>query len=154
MNLKKTREWQDANITYLMLSIAVIEEILSTYITEPENPPRDLNKVEQARLKQIAATAAMPEPSTLQALARSFNLSNFERDLLLLCAGMELQPYFDSLCASVQGNEQLSYPTLNLAMSALTTSHWDAISPHRPLRRWQLIEVVDGKTLTYTDNTL
>ncbi len=69
-----------------MLSIAVIEEILSTYITEPENPPRDLNKVEQARLKQIAATAALPEPSALQALARSFNLSDFERDLLLLCA--------------------------------------------------------------------
>ncbi len=68
--------------------------------------------------------------------------------------GMELQLYFDSLCASVQGNEQLSYPTFNLAMSALTAPHWDAISPHRPLRRWQLIEVVDGKTLTYTDNTL
>ncbi|HAX80850.1 MAG TPA: ATPase, partial [Cyanobacteria bacterium UBA11372] len=149
MNVKKTSLWQDANIKYLMASIAVIEQILSSYITEPENCLSSL-KVEQARLELMAAASAMPCPSALQELASKFKLSDFERDVLVLCAGMELQPNFDSLCADAQGDGQLSYPTFNLAMSALAAPHWNAISPDRPLRRWQLIEVVRGKTITHS----
>jgi len=149
MNIKQSSQWQDANIKYLMTSVAVIEQILSSYITEPENCLSSL-KVEQARLELIAAASAMPVPSALQELAIAFNLSDFERDVLLLCAGMELQPNFDSLCAEAHGNEQLNYPTFNLAMSALTAPHWSAISPDNPLRRWQLIEVVRGKTVTHS----
>ena len=149
MNIKQSSQWQDANIKYLMTSVAVIEQILSSYITEPENCLSSL-KVEQARLELIAAASAMPFPSALQELTIAFNLSDFERDVLLLCAGMELQPNFDSLCAEAHGNEQLSYPTFNLAMSALTAPHWSAVSPDNPLRRWQLIEVAHGKTITHS----
>ena len=149
MNIKQSSQWQDANIKYLMASVAVIEQILSSYITEPENCLFSL-KVEQARL-ELAAASVMPFPSALQELAIAFNLSDFERDVLLLCAGMELQPNFDSLCAEAHGNGQLSYPTFNLAMSALTAPHWSAISPDSPLRRWQLIEVVRGKTITHSE---
>jgi len=148
MNIKQSSHWQDANIKYLMASVAVIEQILLSYITEPENCLSSL-KVEQARL-ELAAASVMPFPSALQELAIAFNLSEFERDVLLLCAGMELQQNFDSLCAEAQGNAQLSYPTFNLAMSALTAPHWNAISPDSPLRRWQLIEVVRGKTLIHS----
>ena len=142
MNIKQSSQWQDANIKYLMTSVAVIEQILSSYITEPENCLSSL-KVEQARLELIAAASAMPVPSALQELAIAFNLSDFERDVLLLCAGMELQPNLDSLCAEAHGNEQL-------AMSALTAPHWSAISPDNPLRRWQLIEVRRGKSITHS----
>ena len=148
MNIKQSSQWQNANIKYLMASVAVIEQILSSYITEPENCLSSL-KVEQARL-ELAAASAMPFPSALQELAIAFNLSDFERDVLLLCAGMELQQNFDSLCAEAQGNGELSYPTFNLAMSALTAPHWSAISPDAPLRRWQLIEIVRGKTITHS----
>ena len=149
MNIKQSSQWQNANIKYLMASVAVIEQILSSYITEPENCLSSL-KVEQARLELMAAASAMPFPSALQELAIAFNLSDFERDVLLLCAGMELQQNFDSLCAEAQGNGELSYPTFNLAMSALTAPHWSAISPDAPLRRWQLIEIVRGKTITHS----
>ncbi|MEG4443417.1 AAA family ATPase [Microcoleus sp. AT9_B5] len=147
MNTKQSSQWQNANIKYLMASVAVIEQILSSYITEPENCLSSL-KVEQARLELMAVASAMPSPSALQELTIGFNLSDFERDVLLLCAGMELQQNFDSLCADAQGDGQLSYPTFNLAMSALAAPHWNAISPDHPLRRWQLIEVVRGKTIT------
>jgi AAA+ superfamily predicted ATPase len=150
MNIKQSSQWQNANIKYLMASVAVIEQILSSYITEPENCLSSL-KVDQARLEQIAAASVMPFPSALQELAIAFNLSDFERDVLLLCAGMELQPNFDSLCAEAQGDGQLSYPTFNLAMSALAAPHWSALSPDHPLRRWQLIEVVRGKTITHSE---
>ena len=149
MNIKQSSQWQNANIKYLMASVAVIEQILSSYITEPENCLSSL-KVEQARLELMAAASAMPFPSALQELAIAFNLSDFERDVLLLCAGMELQQNFDSLCAEAQGNGELSYPTFNLAMSALTAPHWSAISPEAPLRRWQLIEIMRGKTITHS----
>ncbi|MEG4534431.1 ATP-binding protein [Microcoleus sp. D2_18a_D3] len=147
MNVKQSSQWQDANIRYLMASIAVIEQILSSYIAEPENFLSSL-KVEQARLELRAAASAMPYPPALQELTIGFNLSDFERDVLLLCAGMELQQNFDALCADAQGDGQLNYPTFNLAMSALAAPHWNAISPDRPLRRWQLIEVGRGKTIT------
>jgi AAA+ superfamily predicted ATPase len=150
MNIKQSSQWQNANIKYLMASVAVIEQILSSYITEPENCLSSL-KIEQARLELMAAASAMPFPSALQELAIAFNLSDFERDVLLLCAGMELQQNFDSLCAEAQGNGQLSYPTFNLAMSVLSAPHWNAISPDNPLRRWQLIEVVRGKTITHSE---
>jgi len=149
MNIKQSSQWQNANIKYLMASVAVIEQILSSYITEPENCLSSL-KVDQARLELIAAASVMPFPSALQELAIAFNLSDFERDVLLLCVGMELQPNFDSLCAEAQGDGQLSYPTFNLAMSALAAPHWSAISPDHPLRRWQLIEIVRGKTITHS----
>ncbi len=149
MNIKQSSQWQDANIKYLMASVAVIEQTLSSYITEPENCLSSL-KVEQARLELIAAASVMPFPSALQELATAFNLSDFERDVLLLCAGMELHPNFDSLCANAHGNGQLTYPTFNLAMSALAAPHWSAISPDNPLRRWQLIEFVRGKTITHS----
>ncbi|MEP6519826.1 AAA family ATPase [Microcoleus vaginatus] len=149
MNIKQSSQWQNANIKYLMASVAVIEHTLSSYITEPENCLSSL-KVEQARLELIAAASVMPFPSALQELGSAFNLSDFERDVLLLCAGMELQQNFDSLCAEAQGDGQLSYPTFNLAMSALAAPHWNAISPDHPLRRWQLIEVVRGKTITHS----
>lgn len=149
MNIKQSSQWQNANIKYLMASVAVIEQMLSSYITEPENGLSSL-KVEQARLELMAVASAMPSPSALQELTIGFNLSDFERDVLLLCAGRELQPNFDSLCAEAQGDGQLSYPTFNLAMSALAAPHWNAISPDHPLRRWQLIEVVRGKTITHS----
>ncbi|MEG4457099.1 AAA family ATPase [Microcoleus sp. N9_A1] len=149
MNIKQSSQWQNANIKYLMASVAVIEQILSSYITEPENCLSSL-KVEQARLELMAVASAMPFPSALQELGSAFNLSDFERDVLLLCAGMELQQNFDFLCADAQGDGQLSYPTFNLAMSALAAPHWNAISPDHPLRRWQLIEVVRGKTITHS----
>ncbi|MEG4395816.1 AAA family ATPase [Microcoleus sp. BROC3] len=149
MNIKQSSQWQNANIKYLMASVAVIEQMLSSYITEPENCLSSL-KVEQARLELMAVASAMPSPSALQELTIGFNLSDFERDVLLLCAGMELQQNFDSLCADAQGDGQLSYPTFNLAMSALAAPHWNAISPDHPLRRWLLIEVVRGKTITHS----
>ncbi len=98
-----------------------------------------------------AAAAIMPATSALEQLCSTFNLTNFERDVLLLCVGMELETMtFASLCAQAQSESQLSYPTFNLAMSALAAPHWNAISPNRPLRRSSLIEVVRGKTLTYS----
>ena len=81
-------------------------------------------------------------------LCATFGFSPFERDVLVLCAGMELDASFGSLCASAQGDPSRSYPTFSLALAALEGAHWSALTPAAPLRRWRLIDVAGDQPLT------
>ncbi|MEM9538864.1 MAG: ATP-binding protein [Cyanobacteria bacterium P01_E01_bin.42] len=90
----------------------------------------------------------LPPTSTLAQLCDRFSLSPFERDILLLCMGMEIQPHFHSLCAQAQGNAQKNYLSLGLALSVCPNAQWRVLSPQSPLRHWQLIEVAPGISLT------
>lgn len=83
----------------------------------------------------------------LATLCKTFQLSHFECDLLLLCAGVELDSAFAASCAAAQGEGLLAAPTFSLALAALADTHWSAIAPDAPLRRWHLIEVGVGQTL-------
>ena len=89
----------------------------------------------------------MPAPPALDTLCALFDLSPFERDVLLLCAGMELDSAFAGLCAAAQGDPQRAYPTFSLALAALPDAHWSALTPMAPLRRWRLVEVGSGSAL-------
>ena len=77
----------------------------------------------------------------LSALCAGFKLSPFERDLLLLCAGPELDASFPSIIASASGDPARRHPTFGLALAALPEAHWSALSPASPLRRWRLVEL-------------
>ncbi|WP_218082118.1 ATP-binding protein [Anthocerotibacter panamensis] len=79
----------------------------------------------------------------LEHLCETFNLSAFERDVLLLCAGMELHTYFRTLCAVAQDNS-LPYPTFHLAISLFPNFSKSALTPKSPLLHWHLIEVGEG----------
>jgi hypothetical protein len=81
------------------------------------------------------------EPPALEVLCRVFGLSPFERDLVVLCAGVELDDAFGVLCAAAHGEPARPYPTFGLALAALEAPHWSALATDRPLRRWRLIEV-------------
>lgn len=85
--------------------------------------------------------------SSLDRLCAIFNLSSFEQNLLLLCAGVELDASFSILCAAACGNEQRNFPTFGLAMTVLEGLHWSAFTPTGGLRRWGLIEVGSGSDL-------
>jgi hypothetical protein len=84
----------------------------------------------------------------LRELCEQFGLTPFERDILLLCAGMELDASFPALCARAQGDTHRPWPTFSLALAALPGSHWDALSPQGALRRWSLITAGTGASLT------
>jgi hypothetical protein len=84
------------------------------------------------------------EPTPTDVLCAVFDLSPFERDLLLLCAGVELDPAIASLCAELQGD---SAPTFALALAALPHAAWGPLSADAPLRCWQLVELGAGSTL-------
>lgn len=84
----------------------------------------------------------------LDFLCDSFQLSTFERTLLLLCAGVELETSIARLCAQHQDGEAAGHPSFGLALASLTEPHWSAFSPQAPLRYWQLINVSDPSRLT------
>ena len=98
---------------------------------------------ELARLCRVFRAADAPEASSGQApaldrLSTVFGLSPFERDVLLLCAGVEL----DSAFAEIIGE-----PTFGLALAKLPHAHWSALSPGAPLRHWKLVDLHGGNGL-------
>ncbi|WP_414588439.1 ATP-binding protein [Scytonema sp. PCC 10023] len=143
-----SNQWYDANQQYLSASIALIRRLLEQYAVNSLNPADKLSnndKYEQALQK---AAEALPAPSALERICQIFGLSTFERDVLLLCAAMELSNDFASVCSAAQPEGQKAYPTLGLALAALRNPHWDAIAPYASLRRWRLIEIGEGHALT------
>lgn len=107
-------------------------------------PPRHDEAVADA-LSKAAADLSMP--SSLERLSDLFTLSAFERDVLLLCAGMELDAGFAARCAAAQHDTHHPYPTLRLALEALPGGHWSCLSPSGPLRYWRLIELGGGGSI-------
>jgi hypothetical protein len=75
-------------------------------------------------------------------------LSAFERDVLMLCAAVELDANFASLCASARGANLRAPITFGFALALLDDGHWSAMAPAAPLRYWQLLQFVsnDGPT--------
>jgi hypothetical protein len=90
--------------------------------------------------KAMESAALMEPPPALLILAERFGLSRFERDVLLLCAAMELDTSIASLCSLAQGNNR-PYPTFGLALALFDEPVWEALSPDRPLRHWRLLEI-------------
>ena len=85
---------------------------------------------------------------TLDFLVARFGLSRFERSVVLLCAGMELNAGFALLCNRLAQDAGRDGPTFGLALALLPDAHWSAISPGAPLRDWQLIRVGDPARIT------
>lgn len=90
------------------------------------------------------AEVSMTEPPAFDQLAATFGLSPFERDVVLLCAGVELEAAFAARVAEVGGT---AGPTFGLALAALSDAHWSALTPSAPLRYWRLVHLGSGDTL-------
>ena len=70
-----------------------------------------------------------------------FDLSDFERDVLLLCAGAELDSRISQLCGQLDEYGRNGTVTFELACAVLPDAHWSAILPTSSLREWHLIDV-------------
>jgi ATPase family associated with various cellular activities (AAA) len=115
-------DWSGANQVYL---VAALAEVRAAVTAEP-------------------AAAEAPEWTTegepaLEALVRVARLSRFERGVLLLCAGAELDAGFAEACGQ---------PTFGLALAALRDAHWSALAPAAPLRHWRMVELGQGSLTT------
>ena len=94
-----------------------------------------------------AGEQAIAPDCRLAQLVDMFRLSPFERDLLLWCAGVELESGFAPAFAAAHGDPHRAAPTFGLALATLDGAHWDALAPGGPLRRWRLVELGAGTGL-------
>jgi AAA+ superfamily predicted ATPase len=142
--------WEEANKQYLMAAIGAVRETLERHaLTVMDGGAGNQAANEQRGAEERTlkfATDDVTAPSALDALCAAFGLSPFERDIFLMCVGMELDSAFAGRCARAQGDPRRAYPTFGLALAALPGAHWSALTPGAPLRR--LIEVGPGELLT------
>ncbi len=146
------QDWSLANQRYLSAALAAVRERLEVSAAQVEGDGGAVSsakrRLDEALQDRDRAEEALPAPSALEALVAAFGLSSFERDLLLMCAGLEMDSSFMQLFAAIQGDPRRAYPTFSLAMKALPRAHWSAILPAAPLRRWRMVEVGPGDGLT------
>ncbi|HBB31401.1 MAG TPA: ATPase [Cyanobacteria bacterium UBA8803] len=149
LNVKE--KWFEANQNYLMGEIARLRQALQSKsgltgegMAVSFDPHSFLKDNQSPNPEEFPFST----PPLLAQLCYIFGLSPFERDILLLCAGMEFDGSWGALCAAVVGNSQLNYPTFSLALTILPQGHWGALAPNGPLRRWRLIEIGEGNALT------
>ncbi|WP_191094300.1 ATP-binding protein [Nocardia colli] len=104
----------------------------------PVVPASSLDAEIAQAAEQLAAAAQQSEPE-LESLRRAFGLSEFERNVLLLCAAPELDTGIGALLEAAYGSAR---PSFAMAMDLFDDAAWDVRSPQRPLRYWQLVGAV------------
>jgi len=118
--------WQEENQRRLMAAIGKVRAAVETFLGRP------------SEIAEPLADGRGSEP--LENLCSTLGLTVFERNVLLLCAGMELDSKLAEMCAS--------RPTFSMALGVFREAHWSALSPSRPLRYWRLLEIVASDALT------
>jgi hypothetical protein len=163
MNTVEEDNWYKGNQRYLMAALDIVRISLERHARLSQVAPGvsqvdeigldgssldvgEDHTVAQKALREIADN--MSDPPSLETLCRLFGLSSFERDVLLLCAGADLDSSFPHYCASASGSPHMDYPTFSLALAALPDAHWNALNPSAPLRYWRMIEMEPGNKLT------
>jgi AAA+ superfamily predicted ATPase len=141
-----TDAWLGANQRHLSLAIAEVRALLVSHAARATASPdvADAGSVEGLRDERDAIARGLTPIPALDSLCRAFGLTDFERQVLMLCAGSELDADIGSLCGLALGDPQRGYPTFGLALAAFPGAHWSALLPESALRRWRLIEYVAG----------
>ena len=130
MRAEVTISWDEQNQAALVREFALLRQRLGVAQTEVET-----------------TIPKMTQPAAIDMLTALFRLSNFERELLLLCAGVEMESVLAERCAELSGRQQATFA---LAMSVLTEPHWSALAPTSPLRHYRLIEMEGKRGFTST----
>jgi len=142
--------WYKTNDEYLSAALVWLRLRLTRLIGQQQTggampPASEKASVSDAQIEQAAAVmqqAAVPELSpALVILSNRLGLGQFETQILLLCAAMEFDTRMGALCAQAQNDAACPYPTFALALALFDDPAWEALSPERPLRYWQLIEI-------------
>lgn len=139
---ERHRDWTDANQQLLVAEFARLRQRLDDSGDAADADTRDADAALEA------ANAALPAPAAIDLLADCCGLSPFEREVLLLCAGVEMDAQLAAQCERIAGDARRYGATFGLALAVLEAPHWSALAPVGPLRRWRLVEVDESAGLT------
>lgn len=90
-----------------------------------------------------------PAPATTQAdaMAATFGLDNFGRNMLLLGAYAALEPEAGERIGTLHGDTRRNVPTLGLALARLPGANWAALAASAPLRMHGLLSINSAEGL-------
>ena len=148
--MSKVDRWSDANNSYLRSELGILRDRIEalasrttpgTAVAAPAKPsdPATSPRIAKHATAEPASTKERFVPALVM-LGRQLGLSDFERQVLLMCAAVEFDTGFGALCARAQAGAA-GGPTFELALAALDEPAWDVMSPERPLRYWRLVEI-------------
>ena len=132
--------WYRANQQFLAQALSQIER---TLVESARDRAEALNAQMREALNEdltdggVLGNSYDGKPFALEQLGQMYGLSEFEINILLLCAGMELKPQWPQLCSAVSG---MGYPTITLARKLFAEKSWKGLDPAGALRRSHLIE--------------
>jgi hypothetical protein len=139
MTATRERNWAAENQAHVTATLDRVRVALERHLGRSR--PDQAASSDGATLRRgpdASTGVGMSHPPALDQLETLFGLSAFERDLLTMCAGVELDAQFAALCREAGAS---SGPTFSLALAVLPDAHWSAITPTAPLRYWRMIEV-------------
>jgi hypothetical protein len=138
--------WLSGNQHYVSLRLRLLRTALQRHALRLQGADAAAPPVDPTLLRRECddLVASMPAPPAILRLAAAFGLSEFEADVLLLCAGVELDASIAGACAAANGDLKLPHPTFGLALAAFPHAHWSALQPEAPLRSWRLVELAAG----------
>lgn len=133
--------WSKKNQQYLIDCIEEVKSLLKAKSENVKNPTRQLKK------PYWDNESFMP---SIDYMCKIFDLSSFERSVLLMCAATELDSETTQLFADILTNSSAPYPTFSLALAVFPDAHWSALAPTRPLRRFKLIDILGQPQIPVT----
>jgi hypothetical protein len=143
--------WEDASRDQLVLELTVLRARLRAHAQGAgdgivEVPfADDVPELAEAERALHAAREGLPAGSALDQVCTAFGLTLFERAVLVLAAGPELVAHVATDLIAATGAPRATFA---LALAALPDAHWSAITPAGPLRRWNLVELLDPASPT------
>jgi AAA+ superfamily predicted ATPase len=143
----KIENWESVNQKYLMEAVREIKDQLVSALeyvrTGTENIKNNKPSSEQSHRSEENKSADQSN-FPLEILVNRLHLSGFERSILLLCAGMELDTQVAEMISQLQNGQSKVFPSFSIALNVFSDGHWSAIAPTGPLRYWKLIENVES----------
>jgi ATPase family associated with various cellular activities (AAA) len=121
--------WIEANQALLVAEFARIKDRL-------QGKPGEESEAALQSVRDSIQSA-----SAIDRLCHLFGLNSFERNTLLLCAGVDMDSNLAALCGEAQGHATRQYATFGLAMAIFPQPQWSALTTARPLRRFRLVDL-------------
>ena len=125
------------NRDYLLAYVQYVKALLSTLVSRTEESDISYSK-KMIKAPQWLNNETLP---ALETLSRSFNLTDFEKMILIMCTGAEIDSEFSMIFSKLYKNPNVKFATFDIALRAFPEANWKAILPDSSLRRFQLISL-------------
>jgi AAA+ superfamily predicted ATPase len=131
-------DWFSENREYLIASIQYTKSLLAIISSSKGEEDKARYAEDLGKLPIWPHSDSVP---ALETVSQTFHLSKFERHILVLCAGAEIDGEISELCSRLYRNPNSKFPTFDIALRAFPEADWEAILPDSNLRRFQLVTI-------------